>query len=175
MNGTLGRLLGMGLIAGDAQADGLLDQPIRKRLVSLIKRRPGIHASQLAREVDQPWGTVQYHLALLRRAELVNSVESGRERRFFPEDMDPSKARLLSLLHQGRRPDITRFIHDNPGARQVDICDALSVSRKTFRASVRPLVEEGLVQEQRGLHSNRYFAQDSLAGYVDQLEELAIA
>lgn len=136
----------------------------------MITRRPGIHASELAREVEEPWGTVQYHLALLRKAELVNAVESGRERRFFPDDVDPAKARLLGLLHHGRRPDITRFIAEHPGARQVDICKALGVSRKTFRASIAPLVEQGLVEEQRGLHSHRYFGGDGLDSYIGQLE-----
>lgn len=142
--------------------DTLLEQPLRRRLVRVITDRPGIHASELAREVEEAWGTVQYHLSLLRKADIVSSVEAGRERRFFPAGIDESKARLLSLLHQGRRPDITRFIHEHPGARQVDICQALDVSRKTFRASVRPLVEEGLVHEQRGLHANRYFAGEGL-------------
>jgi predicted transcriptional regulator len=144
-------------MTGERVGEDLLRQPMRKQLVNLIKTHPGIHTSELAREVDQPWGTVHYHLRLLRQADLVSTVDAGRERRFFPLGMDDTKARLLSLLHQGRRPDIARYIREHPGSRQVDICDALEVSRKTFRSSVGPLVDEGLVREQRGLNSHRYF------------------
>lgn len=144
----------------------LRDQPVRKRLLGLIQAKPGIHASELAREVDEAWGTVQYHLSLLRKAEMVQSMAAGREKRLFPHDVDAVKVRLLSLLHQGRRHEIADFILTNPGMRQVDICDALHVSRKTFRSSIRPLVKEGLVDEKRGLHDNRYFPAEDLEGYL---------
>lgn len=138
----------------------LLEQPLRRRLLDLIAQQPGIHASQLCRTSGEPWGTVQYHLSLLHKGEMVTSVEAGRERRFFPSEVDPHRAHLLALLHQGRRSEIASFIRDHPGSRQVDICEALGVSRKTFRSSVEPMVEEGLVHERRSLQDNRYFPQD---------------
>lgn len=147
--------------------DGRLgDQPLRRRLLDLIGEKPGIHASELARASGEPWGTVQYHLSLLDKGQAVTSIESGRERRFFPPDVEPARARLLAILGQGRRPEIASFIHDNPGARQVDICGALAVSRKTFRSSIEPLVEEGLVHERKGLQSNRYFPQPPLRDLI---------
>lgn len=145
------------------EAERLSQQPVRRRLLSLIAQKPGIHASELCREAGEPWGTVQYHLSLLHRGEMVTSVEAGRERRFFPSEVDPARARLVAMLHQGRRGEIAAFIQEHPGSRQVDICNALDVSRKTFRSSVGPLVEEGLVLERKGLQSNRYFAQQPLA------------
>lgn len=152
------------------EADRLAQQPVRRRLLSLIAQKPGIHASELCREAGEPWGTVQYHLSLLHRGEMVTSVEAGRERRFFPSEIDPARARLLALMHQGRRGEIAAFIRENPGARQVDICMALDVSRKTFRASVAPLVEAGLVVERKGLQSNRYFPDAQLAPLMDETD-----
>lgn len=148
---------------GRVGAPDLLDQPLRRRLLGIIEEKPGIHASELARASGEPWGTVQYHLSLLDKANVVTSVEAGRERRFFPTEVEPARARLLAILGQGRRPEIATFIRDHPGSRQIDICDALDVSRKTFRSSIEPLVEEGLVQERKGLQSNRYFPQPPLA------------
>ncbi len=158
-------------VFGRVEADPLLDQPLRRRIIQIIRRKPGIHASELCRESGEAWGTVQYHLGLLRKSELVSSVESGRERRFFPPDMDPQRARMLSLLNQGRRQEIAAFIRDHPGIRQVDICDAVAVSRKTFRSSIRPLVEEGLIEERRGLQSNRYFPQEGLVEAFERVED----
>lgn len=140
----------------------LLEQPMRRRLLQIIEEKPGIHASELCRASGEPWGTVQYHLSLLHKGELVTTVEAGRERRFFPHQVDLGRARLLAILHQGRRIEIATFIQGNPGARQVDICDALSLSRKTFRHAIEPLVEEGLVQERKGLSFNRYFPEQPL-------------
>lgn len=149
------------------EPDHLLDQPMRRRLVDLITSRPGIHASELCREAGEPWGTVQYHLSLLNKGQLVRAVEAGRERRFFPSGMDPGHARLLALMNQGRRPEVAQFIREHPGTRQVDVCDALDVSRKTFRNSVQPLVAENLIQEKRGLQNNRYFPLQGLGELID--------
>ncbi|MEK6985152.1 MAG: winged helix-turn-helix transcriptional regulator [Candidatus Thermoplasmatota archaeon] len=163
----------MGHLPGgsDLQRPGLAEQPMRARLLSLITENPGIHASRLARESGGPWGTVQYHLSLLGKGDLVQSVDTGRERRFFPASTEPRWARLLALLNQGRRPELARYIQANPGLRQVDICDALGVSRKTFRASIGPLVEEGLVHERKGLQTNRYFPEPGLAEAMGQVRD----
>src|SRR5438552_16700813 len=114
---------------GRVSGEDLLDQPLRRRLLDIIESRPGIHASELCRSAGEPWGTVQYHLSLLHKGEMVTSVEAGRERRFFPSEVDPRTAKLLALIHQGRRTEIASYIRDHPGARQVDICRALAVSR----------------------------------------------
>ncbi|MGB1586687.1 MAG: winged helix-turn-helix transcriptional regulator [Thermoplasmatota archaeon] len=159
------------LAVAQAMDPELLEQPVRRRLWDIIRNRPGIHASQLCRESGEAWGTVQYHLGLLRKVEMVTSVESGRERRFFPPGMDPERARLMSLLEQGRREEIARFILDNPGQRQVDVCTSVSVSRKTFRASVQPLVEAGLIEERKGVQTNRYYPVDELEGALSGLEQ----
>lgn len=154
-----------GALTGDR--DRLLRQPVRERLMRLIGRQPGIHASEICRETGEAWGTVQYHLGLLQDNALVSSLEAGRERRFFPQEMDPRRARLLGALHQGRREQIARYIQEHPGQRQVDVCKALSLSRKTFRASVSALIDAGLVQEQRGLQTNRYFPESGLADVLE--------
>jgi DNA-binding transcriptional ArsR family regulator len=163
-----------GISPGSPEAARLLDQPMRRRLLSLIESHPGIHASELCREAGEPWGTVQYHLSLLHKGDLVTAIDSGRERRFFPSETDPAKARLLALLTQGRRPEIAAYIRANPGARQVDVCDALGISRKTFRNSVLPMMKEGLVAEKRGLQSNRYFPLAGLEPLLAEFPGVAI-
>ncbi len=151
----------------DADPDALLAQPVRRRILDLIQLRPGIHASALCRESGEAWGTVQYHLALLDKGDLVTAVSAGRERRFFVGGIDPERAQIMGVLNQGRRQEIARFIQDHPGSRQVDVCTAVSVSRKTFRASIAPLVDAGLVAEQKGLQTNRYFADEGLTELLD--------
>lgn len=155
--------------------DALLEQPVRNRLMRLIRRNPGIHASEMCRETGEAWGTVQYHLSLLQRNEMVMSMEAGRTKRFYPPDAAGARLEMVSLLDQGRRGEIARFILENPGMRQVDVCKAVSVSRKTFRASVADLVGAGLVAEHKGLQTNRYFPDDSLAPLLEAPPAMDIA
>ncbi|MEA3190806.1 MAG: hypothetical protein QOD77_1388 [Thermoplasmata archaeon] len=163
-----------GSLVGRVEEARLGEQPLRRRLLTIIHERPGIHASELCRTAGEPWGTVQYHLSLLGKTDMVTAIEAGRERRFFPQEVEPGRARLLAVLHQGRRQEVAAFIRDHPGARQVDVCDAVNVSRKTFRASIEPLLAEGLVHERRGLQSNRYFPQQGLAELLTDVEQSQI-
>ncbi len=150
--------------------DRLMEQPVRKRLMGLIRRKPGIHASEICRETGEAWGTVQYHLSLLQRNEMVTSMEAGRTRRFYPPDATTARMEMVSLLEQGRRGEIARFILENPGLRQVDVCQAVSVSRKTFRSSMADLVDAGLVDEQKGLQANRYYPDSALVPLLQDPE-----
>jgi predicted transcriptional regulator len=147
-------------------ASDLLGQPVRRRLWDIIRLKPGIHASQLCRESGEAWGTVQYHLSLLSKGDLVTSQEAGRERRFFQTGIDEKRAHVVSLVRQGRRPEIAQAILASPGLRQIDLCDSVKVSRKTFRSSVQPLVDAGLIRERKGLQTNRYFPEDGLESLV---------
>jgi predicted transcriptional regulator len=141
---------------------GLAEQPLRARLLQMIEQKPGMHASGLQRETGEPWGTVQYHLSLLEKAELVAAVDTGRERHFFPPGMDTRRTKLVAMLGHGRRGDVARFIREHPGARQVDVCQGVDMSRKTFRASIGELVAEGLIEERLGVQSNRYYPGSEL-------------
>ncbi len=152
-------------------SDDLLKQPVRKRLMGLIRRNPGIHASEICRETGEAWGTVQYHLSLLQSNDMVMSMEAGRTRRFFPPDASTERLELVSMLEQGRRGEIARFILANPGMRQIDVCKAIEVSRKTFRSSLHGLLDAGLVDEQKGLQSNRYFPGAGLAPLLGERDE----
>ncbi|MGB0653674.1 MAG: winged helix-turn-helix transcriptional regulator [Thermoplasmatota archaeon] len=155
------KLLSLIGLAGVRGRD-LLSQPVRRRLVDLISDQPGIHASELCRQADESWGAVQYHLSLLDKADLIKSVSSGRERRFFRGGVEDGLARRLALVRQGRRQEIAEFIGANPGCRQVDVCKALGVSRKTFRAAINSLSDEGLVLERKGQRNNIYYPQAAL-------------
>ena len=122
---------------------GLASQPLRARLLQMIEDKPGLHASGLQRETGEPWGTVQYHLSLLEKAELVSAVDTGRERHFFPPGMDTRRTRLVALLGHGRRGDVARYVREHPGSRQVDVCEGVDMSRKTFRGPSTPSIGPG--------------------------------
>lgn len=140
---------------------------VRNRLLALIRDKPGSHASELARSTGDPWSTVQYHLDLLSKGDMVTTIDAGRTKRFFPAGTDERKARLMAIMNEGRRQEIVELIRSEPGLRQVDLCKEIEVSRKTFRNAIGPLVDEGLVHERRTLQDNRYFPTDDLDAYFD--------
>ncbi len=52
----------------------------RRRMLDLVKARPGIGVGELAREFDVSRIAVMKHLAVLEQADLILSIKDGRTR-----------------------------------------------------------------------------------------------
>ena len=77
------------IIAADDWLDRLLRalaDPTRRRLFALLLETPGLSTAQLTAAAGgmSRWGVMK-HLALLREAGLIQTMEAGRERRHYPE------------------------------------------------------------------------------------------
>ena len=84
----------------------LLELDTRRRIWERIQASPVIHLRGLARELAMPIGTLEHHLHLLERYEIVVSHRAARRRSFYPrtavEPEDLSTLHFLSLPHTGR-------------------------------------------------------------------------
>jgi DNA-binding transcriptional ArsR family regulator len=58
--------------------------PTRRRILRLLRAQPGLTTNQLASQTPSMtrWGVMK-HLAVLRDAGLVHSLEAGRQRRHY--------------------------------------------------------------------------------------------
>lgn len=64
-----------------------LADPTRRRILRLLQTEPGLTTNQLASRTTSMtrWGVMK-HLAVLRDAGLVHSLEEGRHRRHYRDD-----------------------------------------------------------------------------------------
>jgi DNA-binding transcriptional ArsR family regulator len=117
----------------------------REEILNLLRKEPGLTKTQLCRKLDLAWGTIYYHLRLLRDdRELVERSAWGR-RRFYTMDTPSPEALLLPLLRDVTVPQILAAVSESPGIGIGDLSEHLALSRKVVRRHLAALVRSGIL------------------------------
>ena len=149
------------------------EHPLRRRLLNLIRRRPGVRLSALWKQLDANRKTTAYHLMILARANTIDAVMLDKQVRFFPTGLPLEERHVRSVLLRGRVLEMSQEIARNPGILQKDLGDALKISRKVMRRYVDLLVEQGLLKEVVDGHGRRYFATERLTQALPDVSGLS--
>lgn len=132
------------------QPDDLLDHPKRQRIYELVQSTPGVHLSQMARELDVPWGTLVHHLRKLEKGDLITSEEKSGKRCFFlPGQVTGAQRDILPALENETARRIAEFYAENPGASQNEAADALDHSPALISWHLNKLEDAGVVTRER--------------------------
>lgn len=131
--------------------DELLDHPVRSKIFSTIQQHPGIHASQLAREVGVGWGTVSHHLDKLDRAKMVTTRKVNNQKCFFEQGGTISRQDMeaASAIKGDTAGAIAGFVHANPMTSQKDMAEALGISAALASFHVKKLTNLGVLDKMR--------------------------
>lgn len=135
--------------------DDLLDNDLRSAILDRAARDPGIHASELARQLDVAVTTILYHGRLLDEHGLVILRRSNGQIAF----LDPEAAsceverELVCTLRTPAKRRVLQAIRDAPGSSMADLARRLDRARTTVKHHVDELREAGLVRDDgtRGL------------------------
>lgn len=157
-------------VAWSAAAGPIEPHPLRERLLALIRRLPGIRFSNVWKEARANRGTAKYHIQMLERAEEIQAVREKGVTRFYAKQVDATEQQVFAVLWRGRVLEVVRFILEHPSIGQAELTERLDISRKVLRGYVDLLVEQGLLQEDRGPHSRNYLATSKLVRVVDRLD-----
>ncbi len=144
---------GMAGIAGFSRInnDELLEHPMRAQIFDVIKTHPGIHASQLAREMEVGWGTITHHLDKLQRGQMVTTRRVNNQKCFFEQGGDISRAdmQIASALKGDTASSIAAFVQAQPMTSQKTMAEALGISPALASFHVKKLVNLGVLDKIR--------------------------
>ncbi len=130
--------------------EDLLDHPMRQEIHALIQEKPGIHMSELGRELEASWGTLLHHLDKLEKARLILSEDTSGKRCFFlPGQVSREHKDILPALENETARAIAEHFADNPGATQKDAADALDLSAALVSWHVKRLEKAGVLTRTR--------------------------
>ncbi|MDX1611281.1 MAG: winged helix-turn-helix transcriptional regulator [Candidatus Thermoplasmatota archaeon] len=130
--------------------EDLLDHPMREAIYQAIQEQPGIHVSELGRELDASWGTLLHHVDKLERAQLIVSEEASGKRCFFlPGQVSAEHKEILPALENETARTIATFFGEHPGATQSEACDALGLSAALVSWHIKRLEKAGVLQRTR--------------------------
>lgn len=123
----------------------LLNNLNRKHLFELIKEKPGIHFSEIQRELDLKQGVLSYHLNVLEKNEFIKSIQDGTYRKFY---LFEDKIELEFHLHE-MQEKILMVINQKPGITQSKISKALGRNRMVINYHLKILLETGILHVER--------------------------
>lgn len=144
----------------------------RSLIMKVVAEKPGVHKSELCRQVGLGWGTVSYHLRLLEKTRRLQTVTGTREVRVFPGNVPEARTKALAALQGESGHAVADMLADRPGSRQSDICRALGASRKLIRRHLEALQREGLVTAE-GNRRARYLPTPMLTDLLKSEDEAA--
>lgn len=135
----------------------LLELETRRKIYDHISRVPGLHMRALQRELDLPFGTVEYNLRQMELHGLIVVRNESRRKAYFVDDkLDRRDRDLLYWLRQKTPCRITLEILSRPGITFTELKPIVPVSPSTMSWHLKKLVSAEVVQEEPYKRTKRY-------------------
>ncbi|NHJ02063.1 MAG: winged helix-turn-helix transcriptional regulator [Candidatus Heimdallarchaeota archaeon] len=130
----------------------LLIHPLRRKIYSILAENPGSYFFDLAKYLELPQGTLNWHLKRLEEDHLIKSLKFAGKRIYYPAGLRSAEAeRIFTVLRPDTAKKIFNYILNNPGAFQSQIAQGIDppVHHDTVRYHLNRLEKVGLVRTQR--------------------------
>jgi len=133
------------------QDQEVLEHPLRSEIFQAIQTNPGIHASQIAREVGAGWGTITHHLEKLEKARFVTTRRVNNQKCFFEQGGKISRQDMLiaGAVKGDTAANIVQYVESHPMTSQKSLAEALGISPALASFHVKKMVNLGVMEKVR--------------------------
>lgn len=143
------------------QDEEVLAHDTRRQIRDLVEAEPGIHASAIARRVDANDRTVEHHIDVLVREDVLTVLERGGYNHHFVQGQHtPKEMQALASLQRGRAEEVYEAVRQDPGVDLSTLADRAGISKPYASKLVSQLVCVGLVDRVREGRSARLYANE---------------
>ena len=119
----------------------------RERIRCHVHELPGVHHSQLGRDLDLAPGQLQYHLRRLRDDSSVVREQVGGKTHYYPSEVDPWERRALAFLRRETpRGIIVRLYAEGP-TRPRTLARDLDLAQSTISWHTSRMVDHGVLEK----------------------------
>jgi predicted transcriptional regulator len=120
----------------------------RSRIRDCIRREPGIHFNDIARQLDIATGQTQYHVRKLRRSGKLEEEAIAGRTHYYPPTYTPWERTTIALLRRETTREIVLFLLRNGEVAPAAIADRLDLARSTVEWHLSRLVEHDVARKQ---------------------------
>lgn len=133
--------------------------PVREDLLLRVRAHPGIHESQLAREMGLRHTHVQYHLRVLSEAGILETRRFGGLKCIFELGRHSPAEKASAMTERGRSREVLLAVGASPGIAQRDLARQLGMSESSIKWHLDRLEGAGLVRTERARGAKRAWAE----------------
>ncbi len=122
----------------------------RKKIYQIIEDYPGLHMREIKRRAEMSMNLVRYHLGQLKKYEVVEEVEEGEYKRYYPKEgemrVDFEDKRYLALLREEIPLNVVVYLLSrSEPASHGEIKDELDIAASTLSYHLKKMREKGLL------------------------------
>lgn len=142
----------MSFSSDEPESLSLLLHPVRRKIYSILAENPGSYFFDLAKFLELPQGTLNWHLKRLEEDHLIKSLKYAGKRIYYPAGLRSAEAeRIFTVLRPKTSKKIFIYVLNNPGAFQSQIAQGIDppVHHDTVRYHLNRLEIVGLVDTKR--------------------------
>lgn len=122
----------------------------RKKLIGIIRNKPGIHFRQIHRESDMAMGELEYHLNVLEKMEIISKRISSYYTRYYPADeLSDIDKEIMGLLRQEKLREILLFIISSEGVGHGDIVKRFGLIKSTVSFYLDKLLSQRMIEKEK--------------------------
>ncbi len=120
---------------------------VRAKILKLVHEHPAMTKSELARATGLAWGTVCYHVDVLRANGLMSAVESEKFVYLLLPTHDAEKVAAYRALRDPDAVAIARHVAGMPQCTMKELTTDLPLSRKVVRNRGATLLAAGILED----------------------------
>ncbi|MHA1206209.1 MAG: winged helix-turn-helix transcriptional regulator [Candidatus Hodarchaeales archaeon] len=142
----------MSFSSDETESLSLLLHPVRRKIYSILAENPGSYFYDLAKFLELPQGTLNWHLKRLEEDSLIKSIKYAGKRIYYPAGLRSAEAeRIYTVLRPATASKIFTFVLNHPGAFQSQIAQGIKppVHHDTVRYHLTRLENVGLIETKR--------------------------
>ncbi len=162
----LGRLLagipGVALFSRQTGRE-VLQSPVRAQIYAVVAHEPGITFTKLRQVMELATSTLRYHLAILRRENLIRVTRRSRILHYHDAGVRADgQAQAREYLFGRGRSSLASAILRHPGANQQAVSRLAGLPASRVSVYTRELAEAGLVRSERVGRYRTYYPTTKL-------------
>ncbi len=130
----------------------LLLHPVRRKIYSILAENPGSYFFNIAKFLELPQGTLNWHLKRLEEDNLIKSIKYAGKRIYYPAGLRSAEAeRIFTVLRPPTASKIFTYVLNHPGSFQSQIAQGIipPVHHDTVRYHLTRLEDVGLIETKR--------------------------
>jgi len=141
--------------------EDLLAQSTRRRIYEFVDAHPGTHMRELQRRLAMSAGTLEYHLRVLVREDVLAQRRHGRYTRFYvAAKVGRREKDVLNLLRQEVPRRICALLLIEPEQSHGQLLHHFRLAPSTLTFHLRKLLDAELVVARRDGRETRYHVTD---------------
>ena len=122
----------------------------RKKLMTIISHKPGIHFRELHRESEMAMGELEYHLNVLEKMEVISKQSTSYYTRYYPiDELGSFDKIIMGILRKKILRDILLYLISEDTIGHRDITEHFHLAKSTTSFYINKLIEEKIVTKNK--------------------------